>query len=392
MIQEHYERYLNRRQFLRTSLLGAAALAAGATLAGCLGETNSSPGNTQEQDIAQYDALTAQLDTHKSQALSKEAMYQQAVGMHLFYLKFNGYNPTLYTLNKATSKTTQYKFSIGTGDAWDYRMSEQLISTVDTSGGGDQVTYSAYATDAEGQLVGQTSIPKPPSGVRWHEHYVDGSTIYFMVESATAHTLTHWNPATQAYDEILTLQEANIQVGEFWSFAVLGNTMLFTESGRLWSLDLTTKQAKWLNKDKTQISGTTYFDADGVFYTSAAGPHYIDPVTGELINLKQKIAANPYKLNETYKSIHNYVQDMTRYKKIAVYIGNGGIFAYDVVNDKVWPILLSPRSYTLRIDYRRPTILDDGTLYVTGLESTSGAVGAEGPTQMVPGSAWLPSA
>ena len=30
-------------------------------------------------------------------------------------------------------------------------------------------------------------------------------------------------------------------------------------------------------------------------------------------------------------------------------------------------------------------------LFVTGLESTSGAVGAQGPTQMLPASAWLPA-
>ncbi|MCA9521894.1 MAG: hypothetical protein KC609_13010 [Myxococcales bacterium] len=391
-MQEHFLRYLNRREFLRATMVGAAALAGSATLAGCLGDSGGSTGqNTQEQDIAQYDALTQQLAANLTQALSKEASYAQAIGLHLFYLKFNGFDPTLYSYHKPSGTTTTYKFSIGSGDKWDYRVSEQLISTADTSGAGDMVTYSVYAVDAEMQLVGQTAIAKPPSGVRWHEHYVDGDTIYFMVESATAHTLTRWNPATDAYDELLTLEQADLSVGEFWSFAVLGNTMLFTESGRLWSLDLETKQATWLNKDKTQISGTTYFDADGVFYTSAAGPHYIDPVDGTLVNLKERISANSYKLNETYKSIHNYVQDLTRYKKIAVYIGNGGVFAYDVIADKVWPILLSPRSSEIRIDYRYPTVLDDGTLFVTGLESTSGAVGAQGPTQMLPASAWLPA-
>ena len=37
----------------------------------------------------------------------------------------------------------------------------------------------------------------------------------------------------------------------------------------------------------------------------------------------------------------------------------------------------------VRIDYRYPVALDSGKLYVTGLESTSGAVGAEGPIYQV---------
>jgi hypothetical protein len=63
-----------------------------------------------------------------------------------------------------------------------------------------------------------------------------------------------------------------------------------------------------------------------------------------------------------------------------IYIGNMGVFAYDIKADKITPLLLSPVRADLRIDYRYPVALDNGELFVTGLTSTSGATGADGPT------------
>ncbi len=37
----------------------------------------------------------------------------------------------------------------------------------------------------------------------------------------------------------------------------------------------------------------------------------------------------------------------------------------------------------MRVDYRYPVALDNGTAFVTGLTSTDGAVGADGPTYKI---------
>ena len=53
---------------------------------------------------------------------------------------------------------------------------------------------------------------------------------------------------------------------------------------------------------------------------------------------------------------------------------------------RVVPILIEPRpevSDGRRIEYRYPTVLDNGLLFVTGLTSESGAVGADGPVYRV---------
>ena len=62
------------------------------------------------------------------------------------------------------------------------------------------------------------------------------------------------------------------------------------------------------------------------------------------------------------------------------------------MSDDITPVLLEPRpdapgqdpsSQPLRIEYRYPQVTTDGTLYVTGLTSASGSVGADGPIYSV---------
>ena len=55
----------------------------------------------------------------------------------------------------------------------------------------------------------------------------------------------------------------------------------------------------------------------------------------------------------------------------------------DMQNDAITPVLLSPISDSLRVDYRYPVALDDGTAFVTGLTSNDGATGADGPTYQI---------
>ena len=52
------------------------------------------------------------------------------------------------------------------------------------------------------------------------------------------------------------------------------------------------------------------------------------------------------------------------------------------------PILLEPHEAEVRIEYRYPTIVDSGALFVVGLTSTSGSVGADGPVYQVSGAAY----
>ncbi len=96
--------------------------------------------------------------------------------------------------------------------------------------------------------------------------------------------------------------------------------------------------------------------------------------------MTEKINANSFQINATFASAAKYYQDFARWGNYVLYVGNSGLFAYDMVHDTITPILLSPDSDTLRVDYRYPVVLANGTAFVTGLTSTDGSVGADGPT------------
>jgi hypothetical protein len=90
-----------------------------------------------------------------------------------------------------------------------------------------------------------------------------------------------------------------------------------------------------------------------------------------------------YRLNESYDTAHRWSYDIARYGRWIVYIGGTGVFAYHLDEQRVVPVLLQPLDEDMRISYRYPVVLEDGTLYVTGLTSYSGSVGADGPVYRV---------
>lgn len=90
-------------------------------------------------------------------------------------------------------------------------------------------------------------------------------------------------------------------------------------------------------------------------------------------------------MNETFASTHLHTGgDWTRRGQLVIYQGDSSIFAYDIAADVVTPVLLDPRlEPPMRLTYRNPQLLDSGVLFVQGLYSESGAVGADGPIYRV---------
>jgi len=239
--------------------------------------------------------------------------------------------------------------------------------------GSDAVIYRAYDATTANRLLGMTSLPKPV-GAKWSAYAVDSSTVYIMDGT----TLKKWEPGG-AVTAVTTLESAGVEAGEFWDFGVAGNTMVFIESGRVWSMDLAANRATWL-MNQTEAGGSVDFRPDGVLFDTATGLSYYDYAQKKLIDMRAAIDANPFEINNTFASAAKFNTDFTRYKQWVLYIGQRGLFAYDFKADKITPILLSPNRADLRVDYRYPVALDTGVAFVTGLTSTSGAVGADGPT------------
>jgi hypothetical protein len=163
-------------------------------------------------------------------------------------------------------------------------------------------------------------------------------------------------------------------------FGVSGDTLVFIESGRIWTMSISANKATWL-MNQTQVDGAVDFRSDGVMFNAGNDIMFFDYQKSALVDVTAAIQKNPFQINATFAHAGKaYQADFSRWKQYVLYIGLSGLFAYDMNADKITPILLSPVGGNLDVEYRYPAALDDGTAFVTGLTSTDGATGADGPT------------
>ena len=340
---------------------------------GCIIAPNSGGGGDDDdqtqQDVDHYNELSAQLDARRTEFLGRHVQDLAAAGSTLYWYDTTNFDFRLARYDGA--QKLSYTFSVGPGDDHNYRASNSLVVTAEASG--QDVIYKAYNASAANQLIASTTLPKPV-GAKWHAYAVDSGNVYIMQDT----TLLRWQPGG-AVATVTTLESAGVQAGEFWDFGVMGNTMVFIESGRVWSMDLAANHATWL-MNMTEAGGHVDFRPDGVLFDTAQGLSFYDYAQKKLIDIRAQIDANSFKINNTFASAAHFSQDFARYKQWVIYIGNMGLFAYDFKADKITPLLLSPNRADIRIDYRYPVALDNGEMFVTGLTSTSGATGADGPT------------
>lgn len=359
------------------ALIVSATLALSPSLLGCIFVNGNGPGDTMtggdttEKDIAQYDATQAQLEQRRT-VFNNNAMEPTGWGTRLFWLEFPGYDPSLHSYETSGSVTTHYKFPIGSGDKYNYRASEKIVVTAELKG--DKVVYHAYRIDKPEESLGELSLPNPGSGIRWWAYAPDQEDVYY-VTTDDGTQLWKWTPGQAAGTMLMKLEDTGAQVGEFWDFGVDGNTMIFIESGRIWSLDIAAKKSTWLG-NKTE-STSAFWDKDGVLFSTAEGPFFYNFAGGSLTDVAAAIDSSGYKLNDTFQNVHRYNTDLARSKNVMGYIGSSGFFTYDLGTKAVKPVLLNARDNS--VTYRYPVVLDDGTMFVQGLESESGSIGADGP-------------
>jgi hypothetical protein len=366
-------------------LFVSATLGLAPVLSGCifLGGNNNNTGSgasgpggdTTEQDIAQYESLQAQLEQHR-EVFHKGASELAGVANRLFWLQFPGFDPSVHSYDDPSGTQVDYTFSIGTGDSYNYRASEKLVVTAELAG--DSVIYHAYDITKPQALVGDLTLPAPGSGVRWPAYAPDHGDVYYVTtDSAT--TLWKWTPGNATPTSLFNLEDTGAEIGEFWDFGVDGNTMIFIEGGRIWSLDIAAKKSTWLGNE-TEASNA-FWDQGGVLFSTAKGPFFYGYQNKMLLDVAHAIETSGFSLNTTFTTAHLYYEDLARQQGVVGYIGNDGFFTYDMNANKVTPILLNARDNS--VTYRYPVLLDDGAMFVQGLESSSGATGADGPVYRV---------
>jgi hypothetical protein len=170
-------------------------------------------------------------------------------------------------------------------------------------------------------------------------------------------------------------------MGELTTFTVSGDTLMFYEGGRLWVASLSGGKAKWTQND--EYVGSVDFTADDVVYSQGGRIFRYDVASDSREELTDGITAG-YTMNATYPEPHlpTATTAFSRAGDRLYYEGTYGIFAYDLGTEEVEPVLLNRRDNS--VTYRYPTAMEaTGALFVKGLESESGAIGADGPTWRV---------
>jgi hypothetical protein len=338
------------------------------------------------RDMAAYDRVADDLEARRVLAFGESADEINAVGNRLFWLEFPGFDPVLHAWT-ASGGEVKYAFAVGTGDAWGYRASEDIVVT--TVAKGDGVEYQAWATTAADAWLGSFTLPKP-SGAKWFAYAAAGTDVWWVRDEVPGATEVWRKPAGVDALKVLTLEsDCGIEVGEFWDFTVDGDRLLLLEGGRLWSVDVPTRKATWL-KNQTEVQSFAYDEA-GVLYTAATGPFWYEHLSGNVTDVKAAIAASDYRLTPTHASSHLFYEGtVALHGDQAVYVGNSGIFRYGLRGGDVAPILLERFSDAGSVRYRYPTVMADGTLFVQALVSGSGSVGADGPIYRVDAASWVP--
>lgn len=328
------------------------------------------------------DDMRVELDRHRSEFLPKQADEHFAAGARLYWLQSGTLIPTLRSVNVVTGEQIAYGFSIGVdGSNFAYKASEQMVATVTQRG--QVLTYSAYAAGERKALLGEFDVPAPTDEQRWWPFCVDGNTMYFADNVGGGHVY-RWAPNQATPQEVLQLAPAGINLGVLLELGVENGQLLVLESGRLWSINLATRQARWLKnrQEADQISfdssGILFRTPEGLFFEDATSPGSLRNVSAEIMQIQSPVVDSEWahRDDEQQAALNNGQ---------VIYVGWSGVFVYGLSNHTVKPVLLEP-SFAVtgqRIDYRNPQLTSDGSLFVTGLQSESGALGAEGPVYRV---------
>jgi hypothetical protein len=337
-------------------------------------------------EVAEYDSLKAELEEKRSVFLKGEASHFSSAGNTLFWVEGEVGDPILHSYDSGSKQTTNYGFKVHLSGpsspspfaGLNYSASTTMIATMNELDGAN-----TYAVGSENSPLGKLKLPAPPYGQKWWAYRVDGDNLYVMLqeEADGKFHLKRWSPGDAALTEVLVLDDliAPNVMGPFYDFAVSGSTLIWDEGSRIWIAELTDTKAKWA-KNERQVDSAD-FEKGSVVYSEAHELWRYDVASDSRENLTEKIRES-YEMNTTFAEAHYPRQHSTWVKREGVlfYEANSGIFAYDIDENKTQPMLLDGRDNS--VIYKYPSALVNGTIFVKGLESTHGSVGADGPTFM----------
>jgi hypothetical protein len=350
-------------------------------LVGCISPTDEDA-TSVEEDLQEFEQLKDQLFQTASVFVDRPAQTFRVAGNTLYWIDAGAGNPLLKSYDDTTAEQVTYDFNpyltVSTSpnpiDNLNYAVSTSVIASMNVPD-----MANLYRPGVPEELSYSVSLPAPPYGQKWWAYAVDEDALFVAMAREEDFVVQKWTPNSEEPNEVanLTTLIAPNVMGEFHDFAVSGDTLIFEEGNRIWLVDMTAAEARWVQNDER--IGAADFDAGGAVYSQGTELYRYDWATDTRESVSDRIRAG-YRMNKTFEAAHHPARDFSFFKwgSTITYEGNSGIFSFDMETGQVRPLLLRERDNS-RV-YRRPIVLENGTLFVKSLESESGAVGADGPT------------
>jgi hypothetical protein len=226
--------------------------------------------------------------------------------------------------------------------------------------------------------------------VQWWAYAVDGTTVYVLTQGSDTELL-RWQPGDGDPTPLFALEDEGITIGELWDFDISGNDLVVIESGQVWHLDMTTLASEAVPATNQLDPGNPIsFGSNGILFTEQGGQSgdlvYYALADHSLTDVSAAISGSSFQINKTFAQAHYYQQDgiLDGLDPNRVdYIGEMGLFAFELDTAAVTPLLLSPDDGNVTINYVAPSPLASGDIYVVGLTSNEGDIGVDGPLYKV---------
>lgn len=375
-------------------LLRAAAVLSAVTLAGCIfgdDDDGDTPTDPTQTNIQQYEGLRLQLEQRREVALPAALVDDiRAAGPWLVWLDiYQGFSGVLHARRYPGGEEVVSEVPIGDEQSgYNFEIGEVLAMTA-VSDGGD-ARYTAFRLDT-GTVLDEVTMKKP-TAAKYDAYGVFGEQAYIVVEDEDR-AIYEWTPGTDTPARIAAFGESGANFGAWVGFVVAEDqqgTRRLVGVGTLgtYSMDLATKAVTQVPLPVMPIEGA--INEFGIAAIDGRDLWWYDWGSSQARAIHEELMASSYMLNSTYAQVHHVgsgygAQDVAIDGTTLYYRSNSGIFAYDVADKTVTPVLLDDLTYSgsdVFITYTGLAV-GDGSLFTIGLESTSGATGSDGPIYRV---------
>lgn len=359
---------------IQTNLsIGPIPLAVLLSLAACVAQvpkTDSAPPPTSAEaeqmrlDKESYRILQASLrEGAVVSDIPGSAMYPSTSGRSLFWLNFANFDPSLSRLTPQANGRLDYQFSVGSGDAFNYRASDDLVVTANARSG----EFHVYAANEPSVEIATAQPPEPASGQKWWSYAVYEKSIYFLTEGDAGVDVWSWQPP--ALPRLAhSIAGGQGRFGEILDIGVDDTSLYVFAATGLWRLSLSDFSAERLKVDARHVERVSIDHGEALFELgnpNGTSLRFLKPGAPDDVNLSTLITASAYRLSSSYPMAHFPDEGgFTRWGDWLVYSAGLGIFAYQLETGEIRPILLEALSDDAEFTLRDPVALSSGKLFV----------------------------